>query len=191
MDARIGDWTVTPRVGKPVEVNALWINALHVGAKFSPRWQDEYNKAASAFRTRFWNQDRQCLYDVIDCDHIVGRVDASFRPNQIFAIGGLPQNLLPRTMAVQIMAKVEARLVTRLGLRSLAPDEPGYASHYMGGVHERDSVYHQGTVWPWLIGAFVEAWVRVRDNTNEAKQEARTDSWLQCSPISTKPALVT
>jgi glycogen debranching enzyme len=173
MDARIGDWTVTPRVGKPVEVNALWINALHVGAKFSPRWQDESNKAAAAFRTRFWNQDRQCLYDVIDCDHIAGRVDASFRPNQIFAIGGLPLNLLPRGMAAQIVANTEARLWTPLGLRSLAPDEAGYAPHYLGGVHERDSVYHQGTVWPWLAGAFVEAWVRVRENTDEAKQEAR------------------
>jgi predicted glycogen debranching enzyme len=173
MDAKIGDWTVTPRVGKPVEVNALWINALHIGATISPRWQDEFNKAASAFRTQFWNQDRQCLYDVIDCDHIAGRVDASFRPNQIFAIGGLPLNLLPRAMAVEIMVKIEARLLTPLGLRSLAPDEPGYASHYLGGVHERDSVYHQGTVWPWLIGAFVEAWVRLHDNTAEAKQEAR------------------
>ncbi len=173
MDARIGDWTITPRIGKPVEVNALWINALHVGAKFSPRWQDESNKAAAAFRTRFWNEERNCLYDVVDCDHVPGKMDASFRPNQIFAIGGLPLNLLPRAMAVQIVARVEARLWTPLGLRSLAPDEAAYAPHYMGGVHERDSVYHQGTVWPWLIGAFVEAWVRLRDNTAEAKQEAR------------------
>jgi glycogen debranching enzyme len=173
MDARIGDWTVTPRVGKPVEVNALWINALRVGTKFSPRWQDEFNKAAAAFRTRFWNRESQCLYDVIDCDHIVGHVDASFRPNQIFAVGGLPLNLLPRAMALQVVAKVEAGLWTPLGLRSLAPYEAAYAPHYLGGVHERDSVYHQGTVWPWLAGAFIEAWIRVRENTNEAKQEAR------------------
>jgi predicted glycogen debranching enzyme len=173
MDARIGDWTVTPRVGKPVEVNALWINALHIVAKFSPRWQDEFSKAAAAFRTRFWNAEKQCLYDVIDCDHVTGRLDASFRPNQIFAVGGLPLNLLPRAIASQIVTKVEARLWTPLGLRSLAPGEPAYAPHYLGGVQERDSVYHQGTVWPWLAGAFVEAWVRVRDNTNQAKQEAR------------------
>jgi predicted glycogen debranching enzyme len=173
MDARVGDWTVTPRVGKPVEVSALWINALHVGARYSARWQDEFNKAASAFRTRFWNQDRQCLYDVIDCDHIAGRVDASFRPNQIFAIGGLPLNLLPRALGLQIVANAEARLWTPLGLRSLAPKEPGYTPHYQGGVRERDGAYHQGTVWPWLAGAFVEAWMRVRDNSAEAKQEAR------------------
>jgi predicted glycogen debranching enzyme len=173
MDARVGDWTVTSRVGKPVEVNALWINALHVGARFSARWQDEFNKAASAFRARFWNQDRECLYDVIDCDHIAGRVDASFRPNQIFAIGGLPLNLLPRALGLKIVAKVEACLWTPLGLRSLAPEEPGYTPHYQGGVGERDGAYHQGTVWPWLAGAFVEAWIRVRDNSAEAKQEAR------------------
>ena len=173
MDARIGDWTVTPRVGKPVEVNALWINALNFGAKFNPRWQDEFNKAAAAFRARFWNESRQCLYDVVDCDHVPGRVDPSFRPNQIFAIGGLPLNLLSRAMAEQVVAKVEARLVTPMGLRSLAPDEPGYAPRYTGGVRERDSVYHQGTVWPWLAGAFVEAWLRVRKNTASAKREAR------------------
>jgi glycogen debranching enzyme len=154
-------------------VNALWINALHIVAKFSPRWQDEFSKAAAAFRTRFWNAEKQCLYDVIDCDHVTGRLDASFRPNQIFAVGGLPLNLLPRAIASQIVTKVEARLWTPLGLRSLAPGEPAYAPHYLGGVQERDSVYHQGTVWPWLAGAFVEAWVRVRDNTNQAKQEAR------------------
>src|SRR5205085_2499040 len=112
MDAKIGDCTVTPRIGKPVEVNALWINALHIGAKFSPRWQDEFNRTTAAFRTRFWNEECQCLYDVIDCDHVSGRVDASFRPNQIFAIGGLPLNLLPRAMALQVVEKVEARLWT-------------------------------------------------------------------------------
>jgi predicted glycogen debranching enzyme len=173
MDARVGEWTVTPRVGKPVEVNALWINALHVGARYSARWRDEFNKAAPAFRVRFWNQDRQCLYDVIDCDHLAGQVDASFLPNQIFAIGGLPLNLLPRALGLQIVAKVEACLWTPLGLRSLAPEEPGYTPHYQGGVRERDGAYHQGTVWPWLAGAYVEAWIRVRDNSAEAKQEAR------------------
>jgi predicted glycogen debranching enzyme len=172
MDAKVGDWVVTPRIGKPVEVNALWINALHSGAKFSPRWQDEFSKAAAAFRTRFWNRNHQCLYDVIDCDHIAGRVDTSFRPNQIFAIGGLPLNLLPRAMALSIVAQVQSRLWTPLGLRSLALEEPGYAPHYQGGVRDRDGAYHQGTVWPWLAGAFVEAWVRVRDHTPKARQEA-------------------
>lgn len=173
MDARIGDWTVTPRVGKPVEVNALWINALHIGAKFFPRWQEEFNNVAAAFRARFWNEERNCLFDVIDCDHLTGRNDPSLRPNQIFAVGGLPLNLLPRAMAAHVVAKVEAHLLTPLGLRTLSPDESGYVPHYMGGVHERDCSYHQGTVWPWLMGAFVEAWVRVRDNSYAGKLEAR------------------
>jgi predicted glycogen debranching enzyme len=173
MDARIGDWTVTPRVGKPVEVNALWINTLHIGAKFSPRWQDEFNRAAAAFRTYFWNEERNCLFDVIDCDHAAGRNDPTFRPNQVFAVGGLPLNLLPRAMAARVVAKIEAHLLTPLGLRTLSPDESGYVPHYVGGVHQRDGCYHQGTVWPWLTGAFVEAWVRVRNNTAEAKVEAR------------------
>ena len=173
MDARVGDWVVTPRIGKPVEVNALWLNALHIGAQFNPRWQDEFIRAAAAFRSRFWNQQRGCLIDVIDCDHIPGRDDSTFRPNQIFAVGGLPLNLLPRALAAQVVAKVEASLLTSLGLRTLAPAEPGYAPHYMGGVLERDGRYHQGTVWPWLMGPFVEAWVRVRGNTKAAKEEAR------------------
>ncbi len=174
MDAKIGDWTVTSRVGKPVEVNALWINALHIGAKYSARWQDEFSKAASAFRTRYWNAERGCLFDVIDCDHVTGRNDPTLRPNQIFAVGGLPLNLLPRTMAGQVVAKVEGELLTPFGLRSLAPDEPGYVPRYMGGVYERDSCYHQGTVWPWLMGAFIEGWIRVRDSSDAAKQEAQS-----------------
>jgi hypothetical protein len=188
MDARVGDWTVTPRVGKPVEVNALWINALHVGARFSARWQDEFNKAASAFRTRFWNQDRQCLYDVIDCDYIAGRVDASFRPNQIFAIGGLPLNLLPRALGLQIVAKVEARLWTPLGLRSLAPEEPGYTPHYQGGVRERDGAYHRGTGWPGPLSkpGFACAITPPRRNRRRAKNSCR-----RCSLISTTSVWVT
>ena len=97
----------------------------------------------------------------------------TFRPNQIFAVGGLPLMLLSPERARQVVDAVEARLLTPLGLRSLAPDEPGYVGHYGGGVAQRDGSYHQGTVWPWLIGAFVEAWVRVRGNSAEAKAEAR------------------
>jgi glycogen debranching enzyme len=173
MDAKIGDWTVTPRIGKPVEVNALWINALRVGARFSPQWQDEFNKASAAFRARFWNERDGSLFDVIDCDHVPGRNDAAFRANQIFAVGGLPMNLLPRSMAASVVAQVEARLLTPMGLRSLSPEDPAYRSSYLGGVHERDSSYHQGTVWPWLIGPFIEAWIRVRENSSTAKEEAR------------------
>ncbi|MEW6301925.1 MAG: amylo-alpha-1,6-glucosidase [Verrucomicrobiota bacterium] len=173
MDAKVGDWVVTPRIGKPVEIQALWLNALKIGAAISPRWQMEFDDALAAFRARFWNEAVGCLYDVIDCDHRPGAVDASFRPNQILAVGGLPFALLEGEQALRVVATVEARLWVPLGLRSLAPFEPGYTPHYVGGVRERDGSYHQGTVWPWLIGPFVEAWVRVRGNTNAARREAR------------------
>src|SRR5581483_8328733 len=97
----------------------------------------------------------------------------SFRPNQIFAVGGLPLQLIDGAPARRIVDAVEARLWTPLGLRSLAPGEPGYCPRYEGGVRERDQAYHEGTVWPWLAGPFVEAWVRVRGGTPEARREAR------------------
>jgi len=173
MDAKVGDWVVTPRIGKPVEIEALWVNALWIGAKFSARWKQVFERALEAFRSRFWNDRDGCLYDVVDSDHQRGAVDASFRPNQIFAVGGLPIALLDGERAAKVVAAVESRLWTPLGLRSLAPSAPGYISHYEGGVRERDGAYHQGTVWPWLIGPFVDAWVRVHGATAEAKEEAR------------------
>lgn len=177
MDAKVGDWVVTPRIGKPVEVQALWLNALAVGACLSgasgARWQELLGRGRAAFEARFWNEAAGCLHDVIDVDHEEGRVDSTFRPNQIFAVGGLPDPLLGGERARRVVDAVEARLWTPLGLRSLAPGEPGYAPHYTGDVRERDTAYHQGTVWPWLIGPFVEAWVRVRGGTAEVKHEAR------------------
>jgi predicted glycogen debranching enzyme len=173
MDAKVGDWVVTPRIGKPVEVQALWLNALRIGSTFSERWADLYAKGCAAFDDRFWNEAAGALHDVVDVDHRPGTVDPTFRPNQIFAVGGLPFAVLDDARARRVVDAVEARLLTPLGLRSLAPDEPGYAARYQGGVRERDSAYHQGTVWPWLIGAFVEAWVRVRGDTLEAKRQAR------------------
>ena len=173
MDARVDGREITPRIGKPVEIQALWLNALAIGAKFSPRWQAVLEKGLANFETRFWNEAGGYLYDVVDCNHQSGTVDGTFRPNQIFAIGGLPLTLLSPERARQVVDAVEARLLTPLGLRSLAPNEPGYVGHYGGGVAQRDGSYHQGTVWPWLIGAFVEAWVRVRGNSAEAKAEAR------------------
>src|SRR5206468_2558668 len=121
-----------------------------------------YDKGLASFGARFWNESGGYLYDVVDVDHVPGTVDASFRPNQIFAVGGLPAPLLDGERARRVTDAVEARLVTPLGPRSLAPGEPGYAPRYQGSPLERDGSYHQGTVWPWLIGAFVEAWVRVR-----------------------------
>ncbi|MBI2361581.1 MAG: glycogen debranching enzyme N-terminal domain-containing protein, partial [Deltaproteobacteria bacterium] len=173
MDAKVGDWVVTPRTGKPVEVQALWLNALRVGSQFSDGWKELLQRGREAFRVRFWNDQAGFLYDVVDADHQQGKVDASFRPNQIFAVGGLPLALLEGERASKVVNAVESRLWTPIGLKSLGPEEPGYTPHYEGGVRERDGAYHQGTVWPWLLGPFVEAWVRVRGGTSDAKREAR------------------
>ena len=173
MDARAGDWVVTPRIGKPVEVQALWCNALSVGAGLAPRYRALLEKATASFRARFWNEARGALHDVVDVDHERGRVDPTFRPNQILAVGGLPLALLEGERARSVVDAVEASLLTPVGLRSLAPDELGYRPRYAGGLLERDGAYHQGTVWPWLLGPFVEAWVRVRGGTPEVKREAR------------------
>lgn len=174
MDAKVGDWVVTPRIGKPVEVQALWLNALHVAQRFSDRWNGLFTLGQATFQERFWNETSGGLYDVVDCDHQPGSVDPTLRPNQIFAVGGLPLSLLDSAQARRLVDTIEEQLWTPLGLRSLAPREAGYTPRYEGGVRERDGAYHQGTVWPWLIGAFVEAWVRVRGNASRAKQEART-----------------
>jgi len=173
MDAKVGDKVITPRVGKPVEVQALWINALAIGKRFSTQWGPLFEKAQGAFEGRFWNEARQQLFDVVDVDHQPGVSDAATRPNQILAVGGLPLVLLSGPRSRQVVDRVEATLWTPAGLRSLAQDEPGFVPHYIGDPLARDSAYHQGTVWPWLAGPFVEAWVRVRGNTPQAKQEAR------------------
>ncbi len=173
MDAKVGEQVITPRIGKPVEVQALWINALWVGQSFSSQWKPYFAKASEAFAVRFWNESRAQLYDVIDVDHRAGAVDPLLRPNQIFSVGGLPLVLLPPDRARKVVEAVEAALYTPMGLRSLAPGEPGYVPCYQGDVWHRDSAYHQGTVWPWLIGPFVEAWVRVRGNSPEMKRAAR------------------
>src|SRR5262249_43244482 len=122
---------------------------------------------------RFWDEGRGHLADVVDVDHVAGTADYTFRPNQILAVGGLPFPILDGARARRVVDAVEARLVTPMGLRSLAPGEPGYAPRYAGTPRERDAAYHQGTVWPWLIGPFIEAWVGVRGATAEARQEAR------------------
>jgi predicted glycogen debranching enzyme len=173
MDAKVGDRVVTPRTGKPVEVEALWINALRIGAGRSQRWRALHDRALDSFRARFPVPGAAHLYDVVDVDHQTGRDDASFRPNQILAVGGLPHALLHGAPARALVDAVETRLLTPLGLRSLDPADPAYRPRYEGGVLEREAAYHQGTVWPWLIGPFVEAWVRVRGATTDVKREAR------------------
>jgi predicted glycogen debranching enzyme len=173
MDAKVGDEVCTPRIGKPVEVQALWCNALAIAGKRDPRWRELFERARGAFRAKFWDESRRQLHDVIDCDHVAGAVDSTCRPNQIFAIGGLPHALIEGERARAIVDTVESRLWTPAGPRSLAPDEPHYRGRYIGGPVERDRSYHNGPVWPWLAGAFVEAWVRVRGSSDDAKLEAR------------------
>ncbi len=173
MDAKVGDWVVTPRICKPVEVQALWLNALTIGSRWNKRWGQLFEQASRSFQERFWYDQGGYLYDVVDVDHVAGRVDSSFRANQILAVGGLPFPVLDTEKAVAVVKAVEERLLTPWGLRSLAQEEPGYRGHYGGNVVQRDGAYHQGTVWPWLMGPFVEAWVQIRGNTPEAKEEAR------------------
>lgn len=164
MDAKVDDWVVTPRRGKPVEINALWYNALRLLA----RWTQEsegaeaarpFSEAAAgvrhAFNARFWYADGGYLYDVVDGEQ---GDDITCRPNQVFAIS-LPHPVLDREHWNAVLDVVQRRLLTPMGLRSLAPDHPNYKARYFGDLRARDAAYHEGTVWPWLIGAFVDAWL--------------------------------
>jgi predicted glycogen debranching enzyme len=173
MDARVGDRVITPRIGKPVEIEALWVNALGTASRFDSTWGEAFERARRCFVDRFWIETAGHLADVVDVDHVRGTRDDSFRPNQILAVGGLPVAVVDGPAARRIVDAVEQQLLTPIGLRSLAPGEAGYAAHYEGGPSMRDGVYHQGTVWPWLMGPFVDAWVRVRGNTAAARREAR------------------
>jgi predicted glycogen debranching enzyme len=173
MDAKVGDWVVTPRIGKPVEIQALWINALKIADSFTDMFRELMANATESFERRFFNEDSGCLYDVVDPDHRPGTSDPTFRPNQILAVGGLPFPLVTGERARRIVDAVEARLWTPLGLRTLAPDDPRYRGRYEGGPLGRDGAYHQGTSWPWLLGAFVDAWVRVRGGGADAIRSAR------------------
>jgi predicted glycogen debranching enzyme len=173
MDARVGDRVMTPRIGKPVEVEALWVNALNAAAQLEPDWRGALETARLAFIERFWNEELGRLSDVVDVDHTPGTRDDTFRPNQILAVGGLPVALVDGVRARRIVDAVEQHLLTPIGLRSLARGEPGYVERYEGGPAARDAAYHQGTVWPWLIGPFVDAWVRIRGNTAHVRRQAR------------------
>jgi predicted glycogen debranching enzyme len=173
MDAKVGDWVVTPRIGKPVEIQALWINALHIGGERTAKWSDLAKQARDAFAERFSNPANGGLYDVVDVDHVPGAVDPRIRPNQIMAVGGLPHALLEGAPARRVVDLVESRLLTPMGLRSLAPEDPEYQPSYRGDPRSRDGAYHQGTVWPWLMGPFVDAWLRTRPASKAAVDEAR------------------
>ena len=180
MDAKIGDWVVTPRRGKPVEVQALWYNALRVQQQLARAVGDHSAEVLLgemsehvrlSFNHLFWNDERECLYDVIDGD----TRDASIRPNQIFAVS-LTNSIVDQERGRKIVRAVERHLLTPLGLRSLAPSDPAYRPQYGGSVASRDSAYHQGTVWPWLIGPFITAYMRVNRDSSEARGKVRC--WL-------------
>ena len=172
MDAKVGDWVVTPRIGKPVEVNALWYNALTTMARLAPiagKSAEPFLKMAELARKgfdRFWNSGANCCYDVID-DPSLGN-DASLRPNQVFAVS-LPESPLSKEQQKAVVDVCARRLLTSHGLRSLAQDERGYQGHYGGGPRERDGAYHQGTVWGWLMGPFVLAHLRVYGDREAAR----------------------
>jgi predicted glycogen debranching enzyme len=176
MDGRIGGRPVTPRSGKPVEVEALWYNAVAILAELETRLGDPQEGERLAKRAKrvqkrfgelFWNEEAGCLFDVVD--GVNGEVrDASLRPNQVFALS-LPFPLLPKARAARVLAAIEEHLATPVGLRSLAPGEPGYRPSYTGGPVERELAYHQGTVWSWLLGPYLTALTRVQGPAGRKK----------------------
>jgi predicted glycogen debranching enzyme len=172
MDAKIGDWVVTPRVGKPVEINALWFNALHSMAGFAARLGksgERYAEMAARVLQnfgKFWNEAAGCCFDVIDVPG--GGKDGALRPNQIFAVA-LPQSALSEERQKAVVDVCARELLTSFGLRSLAPGDPAYQGHYNGDQRHRDGAYHQGTAWGWLLGPFVMAHFRVYKDADAAR----------------------
>jgi len=180
MDAKVGDWVVTPRRGKPVEIQALWYNALCIMEDLARKFGDEAGQkryrnmatvASWSFNRLFWNEGTGCLYDVTNG----APPDPSIRPNQIFAVS-LTHTMLSPERARSVVEKVKEHLLTPYGLRSLAPSDPQYRGRYTGGPAERDGAYHQGTVWPWLMGPFITAYVRVNGGSDVARRQA--SEWL-------------
>jgi predicted glycogen debranching enzyme len=176
MDAKYGDTVFTPRIGKPVEIQALWYNALKTMEHFAAKFGDEKDEklcgsmattAKSSFDRVFWNEAESCLYDVVGSDSRDGAV----RPNQIFAVSLHHQILDDEMKARQVVEKVEKELLTPVGLRSLSPKDSQYCPIYIGSPYKRDSSYHQGTVWGWLIGGFVDAYRKVnRDSESKVAE---------------------
>ena len=182
MDAKMGDWVVTPRRGKAVEINALWYNALKLVAKWLRQFHDtradayeqHAERARASFNERFWFDQGGYLYDVVDCNGQAGSVDISLRPNQLFAIS-LDNPALDEPRWKTVVEVVQTKLVTPLGLRSLSPDDPEYKPIYSGDLRSRDGAYHQGTVWAWLMGPFIDAWLKIHpDDRTGARQFLQT-----------------
>jgi predicted glycogen debranching enzyme len=170
MDAKVGDWVVTPRRGKPVEVNALWYFALTA----MESWAVRLSRDASAysqlrtqvrqhFAARFWYEAGGYLYDVVDVDGAAGHNDTSLRPNQLFA-ASLTRDLLSEEQVASLLQQVTDHLLTPMGLRSLSPTDPAYRSHFKGPPSERDATYHQGAVWIWLIGPYIDVYARIHND---------------------------
>ena len=179
MDAKAGDWAVTPRRGKPVEIQALWVRSLDVGERlaaqfgepaYAARCREDRTRAVASFRTKFWNEAGGFFYDVIDGPE--GN-DASIRPNQIYAIS-LCDDLASKEQAEKILLVVKNHLLTPVGLRTLSPEDSRYRPRYEGSVVERDGAYHQGTVWPFLLGPFVTAWLKVLGKNTKTRAQARS-----------------
>ena len=174
MDVRVGDWVATPRHGKPVEINALWYNALRIMESLCEKFDED----ASAYRTRaeqvkesfnakLWDSANQCLFDVVDGDE----PDDHIRPNQVYAVS-LPFSLLPEEQEKAVVALVEKELFVGCGLRSLAPDHPDYHGIYCGALAKRDAAYHQGTAWGFLLGGFFSAYMKVNHHSSSAAANA-------------------
>lgn len=167
MDAKVGDWVVTPRRGKPVEVNALWYHALSVMESWAihlstdaTQYRQIRTQVRQHFATRFWYNEGGYLYDVVDVDGVANQNDASLRPNQLFA-ASLTSDLLSEAQTASMLQQVTIHLLTPAGLRSLSPTDPAYRSHFNGNRWQRDGAYHQGTVWSWLIGPYIDVYLRV------------------------------
>ncbi|HKS30445.1 MAG TPA: amylo-alpha-1,6-glucosidase [Pyrinomonadaceae bacterium] len=167
MDAKCDGWVVTPRRGKAVEINALWYNALRLlekwvgqikGDEAARPFKEHAERAYDSFNKRFWYEEGGYLYDVVDAEG--GGNDASCRPNQLFAIS-LPNAVLDKERWASVLQVAHDKLLTPVGLRSLAPDDPEFKPTYHGDLKTRDAAYHQGTVWAWLIGPFIDAWLKV------------------------------
>lgn len=174
MDVRVGDWVATPRHGKPVEINALWYNALRTMESLCEKFDEDAsayraraNQVKESFNAKFWDSSNQCLFDVVDGDE----PDDHIRPNQIYAVS-LPFSLLPEEQEKAVVALVEKELFVGCGLRSLAPDHPDYHGIYCGALAKRDAAYHQGTAWGFLLGGFFSAYMKVNHHSSSAAENA-------------------
>lgn len=174
MDVRVGDWVATPRHGKPVEINALWYNALRIMESLCEKFDEDAsayrtraNQVKESFNAKFWDSSNQCLFDVVDGDE----PDDHIRPNQIYAVS-LPFSLLPEEQEKAVVALVEKELFVGCGLRSLAPNHPDYHGIYCGALAKRDAAYHQGTAWGFLLGGFFSAYMKVNHHSSSAAENA-------------------